>query len=136
MAGYTTPPTIEQMAEMADQALAEIPPELARMVQGVAIQVVDFPDDDTLREMEMDNPYELLGLYSGVPFGQKSSLAVAERPDMIFLYRQPILAYWCDTDEDLMHVVRHVLIHEIGHHFGMSDADMEAIEAGGSVSGG
>jgi predicted Zn-dependent protease with MMP-like domain len=124
---FGAPPSIEDLIVLAEEGFERVPARLRAMVRGVAIQVVDFPDDETLDEMEIESPYDLLGLYTGTPFGQKT-LAVATRPDMIFLYRRPILDYWCDTGDDLGHVVRHVLIHEIGHHFGFSDADMEALE--------
>lgn len=125
--GFTVPPSVDDLIELAEDGFERIPARLRAMVRGVAIQVVEFPDDETLAEMEIESPFDLLGLYTGTPFGQKT-MAVATRPDMIFLYRRPILDYWCDTGEDLGHVVRHVLIHEIGHHFGFSDADMEALE--------
>jgi predicted Zn-dependent protease with MMP-like domain len=124
---FGAPPSIEDLIVLAEEGFERVPARLRAMVRGVAIQVVDFPDDETLDEMEIESPFDLLGLYTGTPFGQKT-LAVATRPDMIFLYRRPILDYWCETGEDLGHVVRHVLIHEIGHHFGFSDADMEALE--------
>ena len=129
------PPSIDDLIDLADAALASIPADLARMVQGVAIQVVDFPDEATCRDMELASPFDLLGLYSGVPFGEKLTSQTPEDIDVIFLYRRPILDYWCDTGEDLAHVVRHVLIHEIGHHFGFSDADMEALEAAAEAAG-
>lgn len=125
---YTTPPSLEDFAAIAEEALITIPGELTSLVEGVALRVDDFPDDETLTEMDLESPYDLLGLYTGVPFGEKT-LAMAAQPDMIFLYRRPILDYWCDSGEDLTHVIRHVLIHEIGHHFGLSDADMESLEA-------
>ncbi|MGK9169416.1 metallopeptidase family protein [Inquilinus limosus] len=125
--GFTAPPSIDDLIELAEEGFERIPARLRAMVRGVAIQVVDFPDDDTLDEMGLESPFDLLGLYTGTPFGQKT-FAIATRPDMIFLYRRPILDYWCETGEDLGHVVRHVLIHEIGHHFGFSDEDMEALE--------
>lgn len=124
---FTTPPSLDEFAAMAADALASIPDELAGMTQGVALRIDDFPDAETLSEMEMNSPFELLGLYTGVPFGEKE-MATFHQPDMIFLYRRPILDYWCDTEEDLMHVIRHVVIHEIGHHFGLSDDDMESLE--------
>ena len=126
-AGFAQPPSIDDLIEMAEEGFERIPARLRAMVRGVAIQVVDFPDDETLDEMGLESPFDLLGLYTGTPFGQKT-FAIATRPDMIFLYRRPILDYWCETGEDLGHVVRHVLIHEIGHHFGFSDADMEGLE--------
>lgn len=124
-----TPPTLEDLIDMADVALELIPPELAGMVKGVAIRVEDFPDEETCRDMELESPFDLLGLYVGTPFGEQSVSASRTHNDLIFLYRRPILDYWCDTGEDLAHVVTHVLIHEIGHHFGFSDDDMEALEA-------
>lgn len=79
--------------------------------------------------MDLESPFDLLGLYHGVALGEKSVLDAPQDVDMIFLYRRPILDYWCESGEDLQHLIRHVLIHEIGHHFGLSDADMDAIEA-------
>jgi predicted Zn-dependent protease with MMP-like domain len=80
--------------------------------------------------MELESPFDLLGLYRGVSLDNKSVMATPSDLDMIYLYRRPLLDYWCESGEDLAHLVRHVLIHEIGHHFGFSDDDMEAIEAG------
>lgn len=113
----------------AESALAEIPAPLREQTQGIAILIEEFPDEETGREMGLGSPFDLLGLYSGVSLDQKSVAHTPDDQDRIFLYRQPILAYWCETGEDLAHLVRHVLIHEIGHHFGLSDADMEALEA-------
>ncbi len=123
------PPTLDDLQVLADRAFASIPAELARHVQGVAILIEDFPDAEVERSMELDFPFDLLGLYHGVSLAEKSFGDAPNDLDRIFLYRRPILDYWCDTGEDLAHVVRHVLIHEIGHHFGLSDADMEALEA-------
>jgi predicted Zn-dependent protease with MMP-like domain len=78
--------------------------------------------------MELESPFDILGLYQGVSLAEKRIDASGAMPDMVFLYRRPILDYWCDTGEDLGHVVRHVLIHEIGHHFGFSDDEMETLE--------
>lgn len=123
------PPSLGDFEAIAQAAFDGLPPELAQMVAGVSIQILDFPDAPTMTEMELDSPFDLLGLYSGVPFGEKDGGGIVTQPDMIFLYRRPILDYWCETEEDLTHVIRHVLIHEIGHHFGFSDEDMDAIEA-------
>mgnify|MGYP001816322885 CR=1 FL=1 len=125
---FAAPPSLADLDAMADAAMATIPERLRAMVDGVAIRVEDLPDDQTVREMELESPFDLLGLYVGTPFGEKSVATTAQHPDMSFLYRRPILDYWCETGEDLVHVVRHVLIHEIGHHFGFSDDDMEALE--------
>jgi len=94
----------------------------------VVIRVEEFPDDDTLGELGLETPYDLLGLYHGVSLERKTGWDVPHDVDMIFLYRRPILDYWCDSGDDLGSVIRHVLIHEIGHHFGYSDDDMEALE--------
>ena len=123
------PPSLDDLQGLADRAFAAIPPELARHVQGVAILIEDFPDPDVQRDMALDSPFDLLGLYHGVSLAEKSFGDAPQDLDRIFLYRRPILDYWCETGEDLAHVVRHVLIHEIGHHFGLSDDDMEALEA-------
>ena len=114
---------------MAGRALALIPQEMRDLVRNVPILVQDFPDPEIEDEMDLDSPFDLLGLYSGTALTHKSLLDMPTGPDMIFLYRRPILDYWCETGEDLESVVRHVLIHEIGHHFGFSDEDMERIEA-------
>jgi len=123
-----TPPTLFDLETLAQSALATIPDELKRHLGPVIIRVEDFPDEETEIEMELESPFDLLGLYRGVALPHKSVSASSATIDMIFLYRRPILDYWCETGEDLTHVVRHVLIHEIGHHFGFSDDDMERIE--------
>ena len=93
------------------------------------MRVEEFPDEETEREMELESPFDLMGLYRGVSLDRQSVHDLPREPNMIFLYRRPLLDYWCETGEDLAHLVRHVMIHEMGHHFGFSDADMEAIEA-------
>jgi predicted Zn-dependent protease with MMP-like domain len=115
--------------EMARAALAALPEPMARMTEGVVLQVTEFPDDDVCEEMELESPFEVMGLYQGISLAEKQVESSGGLPDMVFLYRRPILDYWCETGEDLNHIVRHVLIHEIGHHFGFSDDDMEALEA-------
>jgi len=123
------PPSLADIDEMARTALASLPEPMLQMTKGVVVQVTDFPDDDVCEEMELESPFDIMGLYSGVSLLEKQMEASGALPDMVFLYRRPILDYWCETGEDLNHVVRHVLIHEIGHHFGFSDDDMEALEA-------
>ena len=126
---FSAPPSLEDLEAIAKAAYAGIPRELTRHVDNVVIRVVDFPDDETMDEMGCETEFDLLGLYRGVDLSRKSTLDVVTNIDMIFLYRRPLLDYWCETGEDLTHLVRHVLIHEIGHHFGLSDDDMERIEA-------
>jgi predicted Zn-dependent protease with MMP-like domain len=123
------PPSIADLEALAERALAAIPAELKKHLGRVVIRVDEFPDAETEVEMELESPFDILGLYRGVALPRKSVSDVRADPDMIFLYRRPILDYWCETGEDLYTLVRHVLIHEIGHHFGFSDDDMERIEA-------
>ena len=125
---YTTAPGLDDIEVLATEAFAQIPEALSRHVTDVVIRVVDFPDEATLEALELESPFDLLGLYHGVSLDQKSVGFTPEDVDMIFLYRRPLLDYWCETDEDLTHLIRHVLIHEIGHHFGLSDEAMHAIE--------
>jgi predicted Zn-dependent protease with MMP-like domain len=126
---FSAPPSLEDLEAIAKAAYGGIPRELTRHVDNVVIRVVDFPDEETMDEMGSETEFDLLGLYRGVDLSRKSTLDVVTNIDMIFLYRRPLLDYWCETGEDLTHLVRHVLIHEIGHHFGLSDDDMERIEA-------
>jgi predicted Zn-dependent protease with MMP-like domain len=125
------PPSIADIEALAERALGTIPQGLKRHLGRVVIRVDEFPDPETEAEMELDSPFDILGLYRGVSLPRKSPGDTRTDPDMVFLYRRPILDYWCETGEDLYTLVRHVLIHEIGHHFGFSDEDMERIEAQG-----
>ena len=124
-----TAPSLADIESLARAAYQTIPEELRRKATDVVIQVIDFPDPDTEREMGLGSPFDLLGLYRGVPFGQKSVSDTPQDLDIIFLYRRPLLDYWCESGETLGHLIRHVLIHEIGHHFGFTDADMARMEA-------
>ncbi len=123
-----TPPGLDDLEAIAIRAMKTIPAELLRHVRNVVIQVRDFPDRETEREIGLESPFDLLGLYQGVSLDRKSIAWTPADQDRIFLYRRPILDYWCEEGGDLAHIVRHVLIHEIGHHFGLSDADMERME--------
>ena len=130
-----TAPSLADFEIMAEDALALIPAELRALAADVIIRIEDFPDEETARDMELDSPFDLLGLYSGIALTGKSVTDPGGTPDMVFLYRRPIPDYWCETGEDLAHLIRHVLIHEIGHHFGFSDADMEALEEQAEAAG-
>ena len=125
------PPSLADIEAMARTAYDSLPEAFRRQTGNVAFQVVDFPDSETMSELRVENAFELLGLYRGVSLDQRSVLDAPDDIDIIFLYRRPILDYWCETGDSLAAIVRNVLVHEIGHHFGLSDADMEAIEHGG-----
>ena len=128
MTDYTTPPGLDDIAALAERALAAIPERLRGHVAGVGISVEEMADDETLDEMGIESPYELTGLYHGTPLHQRSVSDVARAPDLIFLYRQAILLEWIEEGEDLYRLVRNVLVHEIAHHFGFSDAEITALE--------
>ena len=121
-------PTLDDIEALARRAFELIPEELRHHVGDVVIRIDEFPDEQTCRDMELESEFDLLGLYQGVSLDQKDAAGSRQEVDMIFLYRRPLLDYWCETGEELGHLVRHVLIHEIGHHFGLSDDDMEALE--------
>ena len=121
-------PSLVEIEALAARALASLPRRFKRHLGPVVIRVEDFPDAETEEAMELDSPFDLLGLYRGVALPHKSVSDPRPQLDMIFLYRRPILDYWCESGEGLFVVVRHVLIHEIGHHFGFSDSDMGRIE--------
>jgi predicted Zn-dependent protease with MMP-like domain len=125
-----TAPSLAEMEAMAHEILERLPDSFRKLCRGVIIRVDDFPTDEVLDEMQAESEFDLLGLFQGVGLPFQSNDDVARLPNMIWLYRRPILEYWAEHEETLGHIVRHVLIHEIGHHFGLSDADMEAIEAG------
>ena len=125
---FTTPPSMAEIEALAERALAGIPARLRQHIQNVGIAVEDMPDDETLDEMGIESAWDLTGLYRGTPLHRRSVLDIARGPDLIVLYRQPILLEWVEAEEDLYRLVRNVLLHEIGHHFGFSDADIEALE--------
>jgi predicted Zn-dependent protease with MMP-like domain len=123
-------PSLEDFAAIAETAFLALPQTFQHMVGAVTFAVADFPEETDLDELGMDSPYDLLGLFHGVGMTQASATsATGALPNRILLYRRPILDYWAEHDETLGAVVGHVLIHEIGHHFGLSDEDIEAIEA-------
>jgi predicted Zn-dependent protease with MMP-like domain len=122
-------PSLDDLAAMAERALATIPPMLATRIGNVRFLVQDWPEDETLRRLGIRSRLGLLGLYRGTPLIARSVMQVSRFPDHIFLYRQPIIDHARRTGIDLARLVRHVLIHEIAHHFGYSDADIAALEA-------
>ena len=128
---YGEPPSAADLQAIADRALDDIPDRLRRHLGGVAILIEEFPDAETEAEMGLESPFDLLGLYHGVSLDHKSVSATPEDVDRILLYRRPLLDFWCESGESLEAIVRNTIIHEVGHHFGFSDDDMDRLEAGG-----
>jgi predicted Zn-dependent protease with MMP-like domain len=122
-------PSLADMETMAHDIFERLPGHFRELCEGLIIRVDDFPTDDVLDELEVEGEFDLLGLFQGTGLPFRSSQDIAQLPNMIWLYRRPILDYWAEHDEALGHIVRHVLIHEIGHHFGLSDDDIDAIQA-------
>lgn len=125
---FTTAPTLAEIEALAEAAIAGIPERLRRHVSNLAVMVEGLADDETLEEMGIESPYDLTGLYRGTPIGQRHSDDSGRMPDTIFLYRDAILLEWIEAGEDLTRLVRNVVIHEIAHHFGFSDAEIAALE--------
>jgi predicted Zn-dependent protease with MMP-like domain len=123
-------PSLAEMEATAHEIFERLPQRFRELCEGVIVRVDDFPTDEVLDEMDAASEFDLLGLFQGTGLPHQSTGDIARLPNMIWLYRRPILDYWAEHDEALGHIVRHVLIHEIGHHFGLSDDDMAAIEAG------
>jgi predicted Zn-dependent protease with MMP-like domain len=124
----TFAPGAAQLETLARAALARIPEPFAAHLADVVLVIEEFADDAILAEMGMEDPFELTGLYSGRPVGEKSSMESGALPDRIHLYRRAILDEWIEDGEDLAILVRHIVIHEVGHHFGLSDDDMHRLE--------
>src|SRR5579872_5780115 len=122
-------PSLAELEILASDVFRRLPQHFRNLCADIVIQVDDFPSDDVLEEMRAESEFDLLGLFQGVGLPFRSESAPVQMPNMIWLYRRPILDYWAEHDEALGAIVKHVLVHEIGHHFGFSDADMEAIEA-------
>jgi len=122
-------PSLADIEGLAAEAYGRLPDHFRKLCEGLVFRVEDFPDDEVVDSMRLESEFDLLGLFHGVGLPFQSETAPELMPNMIWLYRRPILDYWAEHEETLGHIVRHVLIHEIGHHFGLSDADMEHIEA-------
>ena len=121
--------SLSEFEAIANGAFVRLPAQFRDMTRDVVIRIEDFPTVEVLQSLDIQSPFDLLGLYHGVDLTQQSVLDPSPMPEMIFLYRRPILAYWETHDEELDDIIAHVLVHEIGHHFGLSDDDMERIEA-------
>ena len=123
-----TAPSLADFEILAGEVFRRLPKRFRDLAAGVVIRVDDFPAEDVLEEMQAQSEFDLLGLFHGVGLPFRAESAAVQMPNMIWLYRRPILDYWAEHDETLGAIVKHVLVHEIGHHFGLSDADMAAIE--------
>ena len=128
MRRFGSPPSAEEIEAIARATLQRLPAPFSESVGDIVLLVQDFADDSTLEQMGIDDPFELSGLYEGVPLTERSVEQSGTMPERIFLYRRPILDEWADGEETLEHLVSHVLIHEVGHHFGLSDDDIHALE--------
>ena len=125
-------PSLTDFEALACAAVAALPVEFRALAGDIQIRIADFPDDDVIRAMKLRTEFDILGLFQGVGLAHDSAVGETGRlANMIWLYRRPILDYWAEHEESLGAIVTHVLVHEIGHHFGLSDADMDAIEASG-----
>lgn len=125
---HGAPPSLDDFLEMAEAALGAIPAPLRDLVRGAAILVEDACDDETAEELGFDSPWAVTGLYRGTPLTRQSFSDTPAAPHQILLFREPILLEWIETNEDLFRLIRNVLIHEIGHHFGLSDEDIARLE--------
>ena len=122
-------PSLEEMEVLAEAAYRRLPEGFRTMCEGLVIRVADFSTDEVLDDLKAETEFDLLGLFQGIGLPFRAESAPVNMPNMIWLYRRPILDYWAEHDETLGKIVTHVLVHEIGHHFGLSDADMAGIEA-------
>jgi predicted Zn-dependent protease with MMP-like domain len=122
-------PSLGELEVLADEVFRHLPRKFRELCAGVVIQVDDFPSEEVLDELKAETEFDLLGLFQGTGLPFRSESAPGQMPNMIWLYRRPILDYWAEHDETLGAIIKHVLVHEIGHHFGLSDDDMAAIEA-------
>jgi predicted Zn-dependent protease with MMP-like domain len=125
-----TAPSLAEMEAIAEQAYQRLPATFRDLCQGLVIHVDDFPSEDVLKDMRCETEFDLLGLFHGVGLPFQSISDPNRMPNMVWLYRRPILDYWAEHEETLGSIITHVLVHEIGHHFGLSDDDIDAIEAG------
>jgi len=121
-------PSLAQLEALAGEVFRHLPRRFRELAADVVIQVDDFPSAEVIDQMQVESEFDLLGLFHGVGLPLRSESAAVHMPNLIWLYRRPILDYWAEHDETLGAIIKHVLVHEIGHHFGLSDADMAAIE--------
>ena len=122
------PPSADEIEAIARATLQALPEPFAQSLGDVVLLVEEFADEETLQAMDIDDPFELTGIYEGIPLTERSVEQSGTLPDRIRLFRRPILDEWASADDTLEHLVAHVLIHEVGHHFGLSDEEMHALE--------
>src|SRR5689334_19117697 len=122
-------PSLGEIEVIAQAAFRRLPQRFRALCDGLVIQVADFPEEQVLTELGAQSDFDLLGLFQGLGLPFRSESAPVQMPNMIWLFRRPILDYWAEHDETLGAIITHVLVHEIGHHFGLSDDDMTQIEA-------
>jgi predicted Zn-dependent protease with MMP-like domain len=121
-------PDLGELEDLAAQAWERLPGHIRSLCADLVLRIEDFPTKEVLAELKLDSPFDVMGLYQGVSLDRKSVSDTMRMPDMVFLYRRPLLDYWAAGEETLGDLVAHVLVHEIGHHFGLSDADMHHLE--------
>jgi len=126
--GQTCAPDAAAIEKLAEAAIARLPDIFRRHLANVVLRIEDFADESVLKQLDIEDPFELSGLYTGRPMSEETSWASGELPPMIHLYRRPLLDEWVETGVALEDLITHVIVHEVGHHFGFSDADMHAIE--------
>ena len=128
MRRFGIPPSADEMEAIARQALQSLPEPFADHLRDVVLSIEDFPDDETLDAMDIEDPFDLTGIYEGIPLTERSVDHSGTMPDRIRLFRRPILDEWAGGEDSLERLVAHVLVHEVGHHFGLSDEDMHTLE--------
>ena len=126
--GQTFAPDAATIEHLAEEAIARLPETFRRHLAGVVLRIEDYADDEVLDQLGIEDPFELTGLYSGRSLDKQDSWVSGELPPMIHLYRRPLLDEWVETGATLEALITHVIVHEVGHHFGLSDAEMHAIE--------
>ena len=128
MRRFGSPPSADEMEAIARRVLDSLPEPFASHLPNVVLLIEDFADDRTLKAMDIEEPFDLTGIYEGIPITERSVELSGTMPDRIRLFRRPILDEWADGEDTFEQLVAHVLVHEVGHHFGLSDEDMHALE--------